>query len=60
MLEVVSMTEAEWEIWSDLTKRRTNYRYIYIYIFTVDCLQSHSFQQGDLMIFVGWHNKLIE
>ena len=58
MLEVVAMTEAEWEIWSDVTKLRTNY--IYIYIFTVDCLQSHSFQQGNLMIFFSWHNKLIE
>ena len=56
MLEVVAMTEAEWEIWSNVTKRRTNYRYI----FTVVCQQSHSFQQGNLMIFVSWHNKLIE
>lgn len=56
MVEVVAMTEAEWEIWSDVTKRRTNY----IYTFTVDCLQSHSFQQGNLMIFVSWHNTLIE
>lgn len=31
MVEVVSMTEAEWEIWSDVTKRRTNYIYIYIH-----------------------------
>lgn len=31
MLEVVAMTEAEGEIWSDLTKRRTNYIYIYIH-----------------------------
>lgn len=41
MLEVVAMTEAEWEIWSDVTKRRTNY----IYIFTVDCLQSTIYNQ---------------
>lgn len=27
MVEVVAMTEAEWEIWSDVTKHRRDYIY---------------------------------
>ena len=28
MGEVVAMTEGEWEIWSDVTKRKRNYIYM--------------------------------